>query len=86
VFECAVVSAPDPQWGEVPAAFVVLKPGEQLDEATLSEFLKQRIAKFKLPRRYQFTDTPLLKTGTGKILKRDLREGLWSGKDSRVQG
>jgi len=86
VFECAVVSAPDPQWGEVPAAFVVLKPGAELDEATLCEFLKQRIAKFKLPRRYSFSSTPLQKTGTGKILKRDLREQLWSGKDSRVQG
>lgn len=86
VFECAVVSAPDPQWGEVPAAFVVLKPGEQLDEAALCEFLKTRIAKFKLPRRYRFSDVPLAKTGTGKILKRDLREELWSGKDSRVQG
>jgi fatty-acyl-CoA synthase len=86
VFECAVVSAPDPQWGEVPAAFVVVKPGEQLDEAGLLEFLKQRIAKFKLPRRFCFGDTPLPKTGTGKILKRDLRENLWSGRDSRVQG
>jgi fatty-acyl-CoA synthase len=86
VFECAVVSAPDPQWGEVPAAFVVVKPGEQLDEAGLLEFLKQRIAKFKLPRRFCFSDTPLPKTGTGKILKRDLRENLWSGRDSRVQG
>jgi fatty-acyl-CoA synthase len=86
VFECAVVSAPDPQWGEVPAAFVVVKPGEHLDEAALCEFLKDRIAKFKLPRRLQLTDQPLPKTGTGKILKRDLREGLWSGKDSRVQG
>jgi fatty-acyl-CoA synthase len=86
VFECAVVSAPDPQWGEVPAAFVVVKPGQQLDEAALLEFLKQRIAKFKLPRRFCFGDTPLPKTGTGKILKRDLRENLWSGRDSRVQG
>jgi fatty-acyl-CoA synthase len=64
----------------------VLKPGAELDEATLCEFLKQRIAKFKLPRRYSFSSTPLQKTGTGKILKRDLREQLWSGKDSRVQG
>jgi len=86
VFECAVVSAPDPQWGEVPAAFVVVKPGAVLDESSLCDFLKQRIARFKLPRRYCFSDTPLPKTGTGKILKRDLREELWSGKDARVQG
>src|SRR5437879_3829480 len=85
VFECAVVSAPDEQWGEVPAAFIVVKPGEQLDEKLLCEFLKQRIARFKMPRRFQFTETPLPKTGTGKILKRDLREGLWTGKEVRVQ-
>ncbi len=86
VFECAVVAAPDEQWGEVPAAFVALKPGQRLDEAGLCEFLRTRIARFKIPRRFQFSDTPLPKTGTGKILKRELREGLWSGKDARVQG
>ncbi len=86
VFECAVVSAPDPQWGEIPAAFVVVKPGAALDEAALCEFLKPRLARFKIPRCFRFSDTPLAKTGTGKILKRDLREALWSGKDSRVQG
>jgi len=86
VFECAVVSSPDPQWGEIPAAFVVVKPGQELDEGSLCEFLKARLARFKVPRRFQFSDTPLPKTGTGKILKRDLREALWSGKEKRVQG
>jgi fatty-acyl-CoA synthase len=85
VFECAVVSAPDDQWGEVPAAFIVVKPGETLDQQALCEFLQARIARFKLPRRFQFSDTPLPKTGTGKILKRDLRETLWTGKEARIQ-
>ncbi len=86
VLECAVVSAPDAQWGEVPAAFVVIKPGHTLDQHALCEFLQQRIAKFKMPRRFQFADTALPKSGTGKILKRDLRETFWSGKENRVQG
>ncbi len=86
VLECAVVSSPDPQWGEVPAAFVVLKPGQQLTEEQLCEFLQGRIARFKMPRRFQFSDLPLPKTGTGKIVKRQLREGLWAGKDVRIQG
>jgi len=86
VLECAVVSAPDPQWGEVPAAFVVLKPGQQVSEDELCEFLRARIAKFKMPRKFHFTDTPLPKTGTGKIVKRELRETFWSGKERRVQG
>jgi fatty-acyl-CoA synthase len=86
VLECAVVSAPDSQWGEVPAAFVVLKPGAALTVTALREFLLRRIAKFKMPRHIEFCDAPLPKTGTGKIVKRDLRELLWRGKDLRIQG
>jgi len=86
VLECAVVSAPDPQWGEVPAAFVVVKPGRTLTEAELCQFLQCRIAKFKMPRRIQFSDAALPKTGTGKIVKRELRESLWRDKDLRIQG
>lgn len=74
VLECAVVAAPDPQWGEVPAAIVVLKPGRQINEQQLREFLHGRIARFKMPRRFRFSDAPLPKTGTGKIVKRELRE------------
>jgi fatty-acyl-CoA synthase len=86
VLECAVVSCPDPQWGEVPAAFVVVKPGHSLAEADLCAFLQRRIAKFKMPRRIEFSDEPLPKTGTGKIVKRALRETLWLDKERRVQG
>ena len=86
ILECAVVSAPDPQWGEVPAAFVVLKPGHELSEEQLCEFLRARIAKFKMPRRFQFTADALPKTGTGKIIKRELREAFWQGKEKRIQG
>lgn len=86
VLECAVVAAPDPKWGEVPAAIVVLKPGEQMDCEALLAFLGTRLAKFKLPRIVQFVPDPLPKTGTGKILKRELRETFWKGKERRVQG
>jgi fatty-acyl-CoA synthase len=86
VLECAVVAAPDPQWGEVPAAYIVLKPGRQLSEQELCAFLETRIARFKIPRRFQFTAEPLPKTGTGKIVKRELREAFWTGKSVRVQG
>ena len=85
VLECAVVSSPDPQWGEVPAAFVSLKPGQALEAPDLCAFLEGRLARFKMPRRFEFRDSPLPKTGTGKIIKRQLRETLWSGKERRVQ-
>jgi acyl-CoA synthetase (AMP-forming)/AMP-acid ligase II len=86
VLECAVVAAPDPKWGEIPAAIVVLKPDQQLADDRLTEFLQTRLAKFKLPRIIQFVEGPLPKTGTGKILKRELREAFWVGKERRVQG
>jgi fatty-acyl-CoA synthase len=86
VLECAVVSAPDSQWGEVPAAIVVVKPGSRLTEQDLCAYLQGRLAKFKMPRRLEFTETPLPKTGTGKIVKRAIRETFWTGKEKRVQG
>jgi fatty-acyl-CoA synthase len=86
VMECAVVSEPDDLWGEVPVAWVVCKPGVPLEERELCEFLQTRLAKFKMPRHLHFTNEPLPKTGTGKILKRQLRETLWAGKERRIQG
>src|SRR5581483_615071 len=59
VLECAVVSAPDPKWGEVPAAFVVVKPGQQLEREDLMAFLCTRIGAFKLPRIVEFASDPL---------------------------
>ena len=84
VLECAVVAAPDAKWGEVPAAVVVVKPGQRLEKEELLAFLCERIAGFKLPRMIEFTPDPLPKTGTGKILKRQIREAYWVGKQMRV--
>lgn len=86
VLECAVVSLPDPHWGEVPAAYVVLKPQQSLTAEEMADFLRPRLAKFKIPQRFEITSEPLPKTGTGKILKRELREVFWEGKEKRIQG
>jgi len=86
VLECAVVSAPDPQWGEVPVAIVVSKPGHTLQAEELLEHLRKSLSRFKLPRRVEFVDGPLPKTGTGKIRKLNLREPFWKGHEKRVQG
>ncbi len=86
VAEVAVVGAPDPIWGEIPVAFIVVKPGMSCTDRELAAFAGQRIAKFKLPKRYEFRNEPLPKGGTGKVLKRELREQFWAGKDRRVQG
>jgi fatty-acyl-CoA synthase len=86
VLECCVVAAPDPVWGEVPIAFVVIKDNLPVTETEILEFLKARLAKFKTPRAFHFRSEALPKTGTGKILKRQLREQFWEGKVRRVQG
>lgn len=68
----AVVARPDEKWGEVPCAFVELKPGQQIAEAELIAFCRARLAGFKTPKRVVFLDLP--KTATGKIQKFELRE------------
>jgi len=82
VLECAVVSSPDPKWGEVPKAYVTLKPGSTLFAEELIGFLRERIAAFKVPRSIEFGDLP--KTSTGKIQKFVLREREWAGQTKRV--
>ncbi len=73
VLECAVIGVPDTHWGEAPAAFIVLKPGATLDVAELIDHSRAKLAHFKVPKHVRFLDA-LPKGGTGKILKRELRE------------
>jgi fatty-acyl-CoA synthase len=81
VLELAVIPVPDSRWGEVPKALVVLKPSAKATEAELLDFCRGRIAHYKCPRSVEFLDA-LPKTGTGKILKRDLRKKYWNGQES----
>ena len=73
VLECAVVSTPDPQWGEVPAAFVVRKPGRELSQEELGDFLRGRIAKFKMPKKV-IVVAELPRNTMGKVQKNILRD------------
>lgn len=73
VMEVAVLGAKDPYRGEVPKAFIKVKPGEELTEQEVIEFCKQRLAAYKVPRIVEFLDD-LPKSPTGKILKRLLKE------------
>jgi fatty-acyl-CoA synthase len=83
VLECAVIPVPDDRWGEVPKALVVLKAGEAADEQGIIEHCRGRLPGFKVPKSVEFLDA-LPKGGTGKILKKDLRERYWSGYTRRV--
>ena len=73
VLHAAVVAQPDDKWGEVPCAFIELKPGvEAPSQAQLIAFCQQRLARFKCPQRVIFDELP--KTATGKIQKFLLRQ------------
>ena len=85
VLEAAVVGVPDERWGERPKAFVVLRPGETLDAATLVAHLRGRIAGYKCPEpeRIAFVEA-LPRTSTGKVQKYVLREREWGAADRRI--
>jgi fatty-acyl-CoA synthase len=85
VLEAAVIGVPDAQWGEVPKALVVLKPGQQLEAHELIGFCRERLAHFKAPKSVEFIAT-LPKTATGKIQKFALREPHWQGQEKRIRG
>jgi long-chain acyl-CoA synthetase len=84
VLEAAVVGVPDATWGEAIKAIVVLKPGASATEEEIIAYCRSRIAHFKVPRSVDFYEGALPKSGSGKILKRELREKYWAGHERRV--
>jgi fatty-acyl-CoA synthase len=72
VLIAAVVAAPDPKWGEIPVAFIETRTGSVLTADDLKVFCRERLAGFKLPRKFLFQELP--KTATGKIQKYLLRD------------
>ena len=72
VMAVAVVATPDAKWGEVPCAFVELREGTSVTAEELTEFCRERMARFKVPKHFVFEALP--KTSTGKIQKYVLRE------------
>ncbi|MBX3430212.1 MAG: fatty acid--CoA ligase [Hyphomonadaceae bacterium] len=84
VAEVAVIGVPDATWGESVKAIVVPKPGVTPDAADIIAFARSRIAHFKAPRSVDFLSTPLPRSASGKILRRELREPYWAEKERRV--
>jgi fatty-acyl-CoA synthase len=77
VMEAAVVAHPDEKWGEVPHAFITLKPGTAENRDAIHAFCRANLAGFKVPRHVTFG--PLPKTATGKIQKFELRARVRGG-------
>ena len=73
VLEAAVVGRRDERWGEVPVAFVALRPGKAASEEELLERCRSELARFKVPQAITFVDA-LPRNPSGKVLKRELRD------------
>jgi fatty-acyl-CoA synthase len=82
VLEVAVIAIPDDYWGEVPKAFVTLKPGMTATAEEIIAHCRERLAHFKCPKAVEFGDLP--KTSTGKVQKFVLREKEWAGHEKRI--
>ena len=74
VSACAVVAMANEKWGEVPCAFVELQNNEILSESELTEFCRENLASYKIPKKIFYENLP--KTSTGKVQKTKLRERL----------
>jgi acyl-CoA synthetase (AMP-forming)/AMP-acid ligase II len=83
VAECAVFGVPDDKWGEIPAAYVVLKAGGAVTEDELVEHCAARLARFKRPRIVEFVEG-FPKTPIGKIQKNVLRERYWAEREKKI--
>jgi fatty-acyl-CoA synthase len=83
VAEVAVIGVPDDVWGEAVKAVVALKPGASLNATDLMCFARERIAGFKSPKSIDFI-AALPRNASGKILRRQLRDPYWAGKERQV--
>ncbi len=77
IFEAAVFGIPDEEWGEAVHAVIVRRGDSDLDEAAVSAHARAHLANYKIPRSISWLDE-LPKTGSGKILKRELRAPFWA--------
>jgi fatty-acyl-CoA synthase len=83
ILECAVIAVPDEEWGEVPKALITLKQSQRASSDDILEHCRRHLAGFKVPKSVEFL-SELPKGGTGKILKKVLREKYWAGHKRRV--
>ena len=83
VLECAVVGAPDSVWGEAVKAVVVLKKEQTATEKEIMDLCKKHLAGYKKPKSVEFVES-LPKTPIGKILRREIREKYWKGKERKI--
>jgi long-chain acyl-CoA synthetase len=83
IYDVAVFGIPSEEWGEVVHATVVRSPGSSLTAEEVTAFARENLAGYKVPRSVDFT-AELPRTGSGKVLKRQLRAPFWAGRTAQV--
>ena len=81
--DVAVFGIPSEEWGESVHAVVVPRTGSDLTEAQVAAFAREHLAGYKVPRSIEFVDD-IPRTGSGKILKRVLRDPYWKGQSRAI--
>jgi acyl-CoA synthetase (AMP-forming)/AMP-acid ligase II len=81
--DCAVVGAPDDEWGERVTAVIELKPGASVDEAELIAFCRERLSGVKAPKAVEVWPE-LPRSPVGKLLRRKVRERFWEGRERKI--
>jgi fatty-acyl-CoA synthase len=84
VAQAAVVGVPDHRWGEAAVAVVRLAPGVAPDPGGLERFLRDRLAAYKVPRRWEFVDWDLPLTASGKVRRFVVRDRVASRVDGQA--
>jgi acyl-CoA synthetase (AMP-forming)/AMP-acid ligase II len=82
VYECAIIGVPDDKWVERVHAVIVLREGHTLIADDITEFCREHLARFKVPKTVEFVDA-LPKSPAGKILKREIRQRYRADKEKR---
>lgn len=83
VQDCAVIGVPDDKWGEAVTAIIELKAGISATTDDLSAFCRERLGGIKAPKRFEIWEQ-LPRSPVGKVLKRDIRERFWAGRERRI--
>ena len=83
IVDAAVVGIPDDKWGEAVKSFVVVKEGVDLKEEDIISYVRTQIAGYKCPKSVNYVEQ-LPRNPSGKILRRELRDPYWEGKERQV--
>ncbi len=83
VADAAVIGVPDDTYGEAILAFIQTRSGNPIEAEELISFCRERLAGYKVPRQFEFIEL-IPRNASGKVLKKDLREPYWQGKERRV--